>query len=41
MSNILYKYHYIPVINPGIGTFSQAYEEGKKRGVFIKDADGA
>jgi hypothetical protein len=38
---LLQKYHYIPIIDAGIkindGT---AYNEGKKRGVFVKTAKG-
>lgn len=41
MSKLLEKYHYIPIVDAGIkindGT---AYVEGKKRGVFVKTAQG-
>lgn len=41
MKAITDVYHYIPIIDAGIkiGT-GQAYKEGVKRNVFIKDANG-
>ena len=41
MNKILENYHYIPIVQPSIRLGQgYAYEEGKKRDVFIKDAEG-
>ena len=40
MKEITDNYHYIPIIDPGIKVNSSAYNEGKERGVFVKDASG-
>lgn len=41
MKEILTKYKYIPIIDAGIKVNDgYAYTEGKKRGVFIKTAQG-
>lgn len=41
MAKITDKYHYIPIVEPSIRLGQgYAYEEGKKRDVFIKDAEG-
>jgi alpha-glucosidase (family GH31 glycosyl hydrolase) len=41
MNAILQKYHYIPIIDAGIKVNNgTAYNEGVKRGVFIKDSEG-
>ena len=40
MKKILENYHYIPIIEVGIKTSGDIYEEGLKRGVFLKDANG-
>jgi hypothetical protein len=38
---MLKKYHYIPIVDAGIKINNGvAYNEGKKRGVFIKTAQG-
>lgn len=42
MQKITNKYRYIPIIDAGIKVNNGLpYEEGKKRGVFIKDANGS
>jgi hypothetical protein len=41
MATILSKYHYIPIIDAGIKVNNgTAYNEGKARNVFVKDANG-
>lgn len=41
MNTILQKYHYVPIIDAGIKVNNgTAYNEGVKRGVFIKDSEG-
>lgn len=41
MKKITDKYHYVPIIDAGIKVNDgKAYIEGKKRGVFVKDAVG-
>lgn len=41
MADIISKYHYIPIIDAGIKVNDGvAYNQGKARGVFIKDANG-
>lgn len=40
MNSILSKYNYIPIIDAGIKTKGDAYEEGLKRGVYVTDASG-
>lgn len=41
MKEILSKYHYIPIIDAGIKVNDgKAYNEGKARGVFVKDGNG-
>jgi alpha-glucosidase (family GH31 glycosyl hydrolase) len=39
MKKILENYRYIPIIDAGIKNSGSAYEEGLKRGVYIKDAN--
>lgn len=39
MNKILEKYHYIPIIDAGIKNSGSTYDEGIKRGVFIKEAN--
>lgn len=42
MANIIGKYHYIPIIDAGIKVNDGvAYNQGKARGVFMKDANGS
>lgn len=42
MKNITNKYHYIPIIDAGIKVNDGvAYNQGKARGVFVKDANGS
>lgn len=41
MKGITDKYHYVPIIEPSIRNHQgYAYEEGKKRNVFIQSAEG-
>lgn len=41
LKEIMKDYHYVPIIDAGVKvTDGTAYNEGKKRGVFIKDANG-
>ncbi len=41
MAKILSKYHYVPIIDAGIKVNNgTAYNEGKARNVFVKDANG-
>ncbi len=39
MNKILENYHYIPIIDAGIKNSGSTYDEGIKRGVFIKEAN--
>jgi len=42
MANIVARYHYIPIIDAGIKVNNgTAYNQGKARGVFVKDANGS
>jgi alpha-glucosidase (family GH31 glycosyl hydrolase) len=40
MAKITQNYRYVPIIDAGIKTSGNAYEEGLKQNVFLKDADG-
>lgn len=41
MRQILSKYHYIPIVDAGIKVNDgYAYTEGKKRGIFVRTANG-
>lgn len=40
MKKIKQNYRYIPIIDAGIMVDGVAYDEGLKRGVFVKDALG-
>jgi alpha-glucosidase (family GH31 glycosyl hydrolase) len=40
MKAITDKYKYIPIIDAGIKTSGSAYEEGLKRGVYVRDGRG-
>ena len=41
MAKIISEYHYIPIVEPSIRNGQgYAFEEGTKRNVFIKDAEG-
>ena len=40
MKAITDKYHYIPIIDAGIKTTGDSYEEGLKENVYVMDASG-
>jgi alpha-glucosidase (family GH31 glycosyl hydrolase) len=40
MRAILKEYNYIPIVEPSIRMKGYAYDEGSKRNVFIRDAEG-
>ena len=40
MKKITDQFRYVPIIDAGVAIDSEFYEEGHKRDIFIKDADG-
>jgi len=41
MANITKNYHWIPIIDSGVRAFGSSYDEGVRRNVFVKNANGS